>query len=342
MSSQKALFLLEEKGSFAVDTRNIPSLDQGEVLVKIQAAALNPVDWKIQKYGGLFKRYPAITGTDIAGDVVEVSKGVENLQVGDRVVFQGWFANDYSGFQQFTKVSAEIVAKIPKSLSYSQAASVPLGLATAAIGLFWTSTGAGLNPTVDQNVQFPGQYAVVIGGSSSVGQYAIQLLKFSGFSPIVTYASSRHADFLKSLGATHVIDRQTIAINDLPTEVKKITEKPVRAVYDAISLPETQEAGYATLAEDGDLILVLEPKIKNPVENKKIHYVFGNVQPEANRPFGRALYKNLGQFLEDGTIVPNRPEELPNGLAGIVDGLERLQNDKVSGTKLIALPQETP
>ncbi|KAJ8072780.1 hypothetical protein PM082_016339 [Marasmius tenuissimus] len=86
-------------------------------------------------------------------------------------LFQGFFANDYAGFQQFTKVPAEIVAKIPESISYSQAASVPLALATAAIGLYWTDKGAGLNPKLDKNVQFTGQPAVVVGGASSVGQY---------------------------------------------------------------------------------------------------------------------------------------------------------------------------
>ena len=132
---------------------------------------------------------------------------------------------------------------------------------------------------------------------------AIQLLKFSGFSPIITYASERHTDFLKSLGATHILDRKAVAIQDLPAEVKKITDAPVKVVYDAISLPDTQEASYNTLAEGGDLVIVLDSQIKNPVESKKIHHVFGNVQPQPNRPFGRALYKQLTQFLEDGTIV---------------------------------------
>ncbi|KAL0566503.1 hypothetical protein V5O48_015507 [Marasmius crinis-equi] len=242
---------------------------------------------------------------------------------------------------QFTKSPAEIAAKIPEFISYSQAASVPLGLTTAAAGLFWTKGGAGLNPTLDKSVQFTGQPAVVIGGASSVGQYAIQVLRFAGFSPIIAYASARHTDVLKNLGATHIIDRESVAINNLPAEVKKITDKPVRVVYDAISLPDTQEASYATLAEGGNLIVVLEPKVKAPVEEKRIHQIMGNVHPEYNRSFGRVLYANLTKYLDEETFVPNRVEELPDGLAGIPDGLERLKNDKVSGTKLIALPHKT-
>ncbi|KAL0059592.1 hypothetical protein AAF712_013643 [Marasmius tenuissimus] len=354
MSSQKALFLTEERGPFAVDTRDIQIPGVGEILVEIKAAALNPVDWKIQKTGSWVQNYPAVVGTDIAGDVAVLGEGVEGFSAGDRVsvswdcfqfigvliVFQGFFTNDYAGFQQFTKVPAEIVAKIPESISYSQAASVPLGLATAAIGLYWTSRGIGLNPNLDKNVQFSDQPAVVVGGASSVGQYAIQMLKFGGFSPIITYASGHHTDYLKSLGATHIIDRKSVAIQYLPTEVRKITTVSVKTVYDAISLPDTQEASYNTLAEGGNLVIVLNSQIKDPVESKKVHHVFGNVQPEFNRSFGRTLYKQLTQFLQDGT-VPNRVEELPNGLAGIPDGLKRLENDQVSGLKLIALPHET-
>ncbi|KAK1229507.1 hypothetical protein PQX77_007430 [Marasmius sp. AFHP31] len=340
MSSQKALFLTEAHGPFAVDTRDIQIPGVGEILVEIKAAALNPVDWKIQKTGSWVQNYPAVVGTDIAGDVAVLGEGVEGFNVGERVVFQGFFTNDYAGFQQFTKVPAEIVAKIPGSISYSQAASVPLGLATAAIGLYWTSRGIGLNPNLDRNVQFSGQPAIVVGGASSVGQYAIQMLKFGGFSSIITYASGHHTEFLKSLGATHIIDRKSVAIQDLPTEIKKITTVPVKTVYDAISLPDTQEASYNTLTEGGNLVIVLNSQIKNPVETKRVHHVFGNVQPEPNRPFGRTLYRHLTQFLQDGT-VPNRVEELPNGLAGIPDGLKRLENDQVSGLKLIALPHET-
>ncbi|KAK1230067.1 hypothetical protein PQX77_006883 [Marasmius sp. AFHP31] len=338
---QKALFLTEKHGDFVVNTRDIPAPAAGEILVQIKGAALNPVDWKIRDYGFLIEQYPTILGTDVAGDIAKVGEGVQNVKVGDRVVFQGYFENDLAGFQQFVKVPAEIVAKIPESLTYSQAASIPLGLATAALGLFWTASGAGLNPDLDENIQYSGKPAVVIGGATSVGQYAIQLLKFAGFSPIITYASGHHTEFLKTLGATDIIDRKSVAIQDLPTAVKKITNTPIRVVYDAVSQADTEEAGYATLAEGGDIVLVLPSQIKNPVESKKIHNVMGNVQPQPNRAFGRVLYSKLTKFLEDGTLVPNRVEDLPDGLAGIADGLDRLRKDQVSGLKLIALPHKT-
>ncbi|KAL0570054.1 hypothetical protein V5O48_011909 [Marasmius crinis-equi] len=344
MATQKALLLMTEKGSFALGTRAVPTVAKGELLVKVKAAALNPVDWKIQKEGRAFlKEYPLVLGMDIAGDVVEIGEGARGFQTGDRVLLQGWFDSDYAGFQQYAKVPADITAKIPDSMSYSQAASVPQAFATAAIGLFSTTSGASLNPNFDKSIQFEGQPAVVIGGATSVGQCVIQLLKFSGFSPIITYASAHHTDLLKGLGATHIIDRKSVLIKSLPVEVERVTKTSVKTIYDAVSSTETVEASYATLSEGGDLILVLPTaRVKSPVEGKKVHNVFGGVFTEATRPFGRVMYKKLEQFLEDGTVRPNRVEELPNGLAGITDGLERLRNNEVSGKKLVVLPQETP
>ncbi|KAL0570055.1 hypothetical protein V5O48_011910 [Marasmius crinis-equi] len=311
MATQKALFLMEPQGSFVIKTRDIPSVAKGELLVKVKAAALNPVDWKIQKRS-VIKSYPAILGLDIAGDVVEIGEGVEGFKPSDRSLL---------------RMVRERISGIPAIRESTgghrcQAASVPLGFATAAVGLFWTSRGAGLNPTLDGRVQFTGQPAVVIGGATSVGQYAIQLLKFAGFSPIVTYASIHHTEFLKSLGATHVLDRKTIAIDEVPAEVKKITDEPVKIIYDAKKrvTPHSQT---------------------DPVESKPIHNTSGDLHVESARPFGRVLSKNLTQFLEDGTIKPNSVEELPNGLVGIPDGLQRLRNNQVSGKKLVALPQET-
>ena len=83
--TQKALFLDAKFGNFSVDTAPIPKPGSGEILVKIKTAALNPVDWKVQKYDFPVEKYPAILGTDIAGDVEEVGEGVTEFQKGDRV-----------------------------------------------------------------------------------------------------------------------------------------------------------------------------------------------------------------------------------------------------------------
>jgi NADPH:quinone reductase-like Zn-dependent oxidoreductase len=85
MSQQKALFLEKKQGNFVVGTLEVPKPQSSELVVKIQAAALNPVDWKIQATGYFVQKYPAILGTDIAGEVEEVGQGVQGFAKGDRV-----------------------------------------------------------------------------------------------------------------------------------------------------------------------------------------------------------------------------------------------------------------
>ena len=83
--TQKALLLDAKFGKFVVNTIPVPKPGPGEILVKVKAAALNPVDWKVQKYGIFVEKYPAILGTDVAGDVEELGEGVTDFKKGDRV-----------------------------------------------------------------------------------------------------------------------------------------------------------------------------------------------------------------------------------------------------------------
>lgn len=84
--TQKALLLKTAKSSFALETTNTPTPGPGEILVKVQATSLNPIDWKIQKYSLIVKDYPAVLGVDAAGDVEELGEGVTGVSVGDRVL----------------------------------------------------------------------------------------------------------------------------------------------------------------------------------------------------------------------------------------------------------------
>jgi len=313
--------------------------------VKVIATALNGLDWKVRKYGFPFvTEYPAVMGLESAGVVEEVGEGVNTFVKGDRVVHQGTLNNTNATFQQFTIVPAEIAAKIPSNITFEQAASVPVGLATAALGLYGDRAPGGpvkYAAPWDENGKgkYVGKPIVLFGGSSSIGQYVIQLAKQSGFSPIIVTASAHNAPHLKALGATDVLDRNA----DVVAEVEKITGgTPVEIVFDAISIKSTQEPAWEILAPGGLLILTLGAEVdKEKYKNKYIMESNGNVHLPFNRAFGKIMYRKLTQLLEDGSIQPNRIELVPNGLQGIVDGLRRIENNEVSGVKLIAHPQET-
>lgn len=84
-AQQKALVLTAKQGPFAVQIIDVPKPASGELLIKIQATALNPVDWKIQAYGIFIEKFPAVIGSDIAGTVEELGEGVTGFAKGDRV-----------------------------------------------------------------------------------------------------------------------------------------------------------------------------------------------------------------------------------------------------------------
>ena len=135
----------------------------------------------------------------------------------------------------------------------------------------------------------------------------IQIARLSGFSPIITTASLHNAEFLKSLGATHVLDR-TLPASSIIAEVQKIAGgKPVEYAYDAISLPDTQPLAYDVVAPGGTLIIVLNEAIpaekKKEGDNKRVVHAFGTVHTPENRAVGVEFYNRLSEWLRTGIIV---------------------------------------
>lgn len=339
--SQKALLLPEKQAAFKVGEWPLTKPGPGEVLVKIHAAGLNPADWKIQKYGVVVEKFPATSGMDGAGVVEELGEGVTVLKKGDRVLVAGGFFPMHGTFQEYMPIVADLACKIPDSMSFDDAASVPVGFATAAVGFYNPNEkqGAGLPlPWESTAAKHHGHSILVIGGSSSVGQYAIQLAKLSGFSPIITTASLHNTEHLKSLGATHIINRKA----DIVAEAKKLFSEAPKLIYDTIASEETETQALQILAPGGTLLSV-NPRPRetpNPYQgDKKTFGVFGSFF--VHRELGLSLYSKLTGLLESGKIKPNRIEILPGGLSGIPEGLERMAQNKVSGVKLIVRPQET-
>ncbi|KAG6811821.1 hypothetical protein H0H92_005680 [Tricholoma furcatifolium] len=143
--------------------------------------------------------FPLVLGSDVAGVVEKLGDGV-------------------SGFA--------LTTKIPSRLSYEEAATIPATITPGFLGLFLPQPyGVGLVPPLEVSARgkYAGKPLVVLGGSTNVGQNVLQLAKLSGFSPIVTTASLSNAKYLKSLGATHVIDR-TIATSVQAEEIHSYTD----------------------------------------------------------------------------------------------------------------------
>ncbi|CDO74510.1 hypothetical protein BN946_scf184979.g65 [Trametes cinnabarina] len=348
-TQQKALFLQTKHGEFAVGTRPVPRPRAGQLLVRNEATALNPVDWKVQAYGIYIEKYPTVLGYEAAGVVEAVGEGVTAFKRGDRILYEGKSLSDdddLATFQQYTLVSTDFAAKVslPDSLTFEQGATIPLALTTGAVGLYHQKEGPVFTPpwVVGGRGKYAGTPIVVIGGASTVGSLAIQLARLSGFSPIITTASLKNTALLKGFGATHVLDRNLSAAA-LREEVAKIAGGPVLTVFDAIALPETQNAAFELLAPGGKLLLALPPSLDEAkakdAQGRTAFHVFGPIQYPHNEEFGKRLFAEVTALLAAGDIKPLRVELVPGGLGGIVAGLDKLRNDQALG---LLMPVELP
>ncbi|KAF5324284.1 hypothetical protein D9619_011084 [Psilocybe cf. subviscida] len=343
-TTQKALYLPQKFGDYTIGDIPVPKPGKGEVLLKVVATSLNPVDWKIKKYGIFLENFPAILGTDLAGVVEEVGEGVTEWKHGDKVFIQGQWINDFASFQQYALAIGSTLARIPDNTSFEQAATLPVALSAAYTGLYQKAPdGAGITPPTSPATEgiYKGTPLVVLGGASSVGQAVIQLAKISGFSPIITTASLSNKAYLESLGATHVLDRKASAA-ELKVQLAGITPAPISYVFDSISIEATQAVGLELVATGGQLVTVLPPTVK-AVEGKEIRPILGLLRTPNQVDLLETLYHDLiSGWLAKGVFKMNAVEVLPNGLNGVIDGLNRMERDEISRLKLVARPQETP
>ncbi|KAF8643159.1 hypothetical protein AX16_009202 [Volvariella volvacea WC 439] len=336
-TTQKALFVDAPHGNLVIADREVDTPAAGELLVKVRSTALNPVDWKIQKWGWFVNEYPAVLGTDVAGDVVKVGEGVTKFKVGDKVFFQGSFINRYATFQQYVLADQAVTAKIPENATYDDVSTLMVAFNAAYLSFYHDLGLTAPTPTHGGAGKYSGIPFVIIGGASSVGQYAIQLAKLSGFSPIITYASTKHEALLKSLGATHIIDRTVVPIFSFPSAVRAITgSNPIPWVFDAISGADTQQAGYDTVDDGGKLGVVLPKVLTEKGESgKRVYHVLGTRNNPPSRHLVEDVYLFLEEWIRNGALKPNQYEVVPGGLEGIESGLNRLEAGQVSGVKLV-------
>lgn len=352
-SSHKAAVVPEAGAQHKVVDRSLAALADDEIAVKVNATAINPVDWKIRDYRVFISNFPAVLGSDAAGEVVAVGSSVTSHNVGERVFFQGIIGNyDSSTFQQYVKIPASLAAKTPKKVSDEQAATFWVAGMAVATGLYHNS-GLSLAAPWDKDGDKvgKGKTAIILGGSSSVGQYAIQFAKLSGFDHILTSSSASHFDHLKSLGATEVLDRsKATSASDFVSIIASNSE--ATWVYDSISSPSTQLLAVEILQalHGGKVITVMPPDEKavaqSEAENKpkvQVTNILGLGSSPAYRYVSEPLANNLGGedgYVATGKITLNRPQVVEGGLESVEKAL-KANKEGVSGVKVVIRPNES-
>ncbi|KAF1979057.1 GroES-like protein [Bimuria novae-zelandiae CBS 107.79] len=348
-ASHRAAFVHGKGEAPKISERTLGEVKPDQVAIKILATAINPVDWKLRDYGLFIVPgwdYPAIFGSDGAGTVAALGSEVKDFEIGERVFFQSGYGNpEVSTFQEYIKLPAAVVAKTPSSLSDEEAAGVVVATMAGATG-FYDVTGRGLIAPWSEggNAVGKGKAVVILGGASSVGQYAVQLARLSGFEKIVTNASKAHHEWLKELGAHVVLDRHAASSKDF---VDALEGYPLEFVFDSISVPQTQKVGVEVLQKTGTkgskvvTVGMVDEEAKKMGEEGEtkvdVNFIMGIALGPKSRGLITALTTNLGGedgWIAQGLFKSNKVEVIEGGLEKLQEGMERNKGG-VSGAKVI-------
>lgn len=187
-----------------------PEPQANEVLVRIYAAGVNPIDWKIRAgylKDFISKPFPYVPGADLAGVVEKVGAGVTAFQPGQEVFGQ----SPQGSYTEYALAPVDKLALKPKTLSFEEAAAIPIGATTAWQGLF------------DNGSLQAGQRVLILGGAGGVGLFAVQLARWKG-AHVISTTSTGNVDFVRSLGAETVIDYTQTRVEDAVHDVDLVLD----------------------------------------------------------------------------------------------------------------------
>lgn len=256
----------------------IPQPAAGELLIRVHAAGVNPVDWKVRE--GYLKdllpySLPFIPGWDVSGTIEAAGSGVTRFQKGDEVYSRPDIARD-GAYATYIVVRESEVALKPRSVDHVHAAAIPLAALTAWQALF---DAAGLSA---------GQKVLIHAAAGGVGSFAVQLAKWKGAHVIGT-ASQRNQSMLRELGVDEPIDYQNTHFDDVVHDVN--------AVLDTVG-GDTQHRSWRVLKKGGILVSILSPPSEEEAakHGARTGYVF--VQPNS------AQLTEIAKLVDAGKVKP--------------------------------------
>ncbi len=238
----KAIVLDSYGGPDVLDLRDVeqPAPGPGEVLVRVHATSVNPVDTKIRERGGRYGlEPPLILGYDVSGVIETIGDGVDELEVGDEVFYTPEL-NAHGAYAEYHVADASLVAFKPESLSHEEAAAIPLAACTAWQALI---DRAGLQATE----------TVLIHGGGGVGHFAVQIA-FAAGAQVVVVGSAEMEDDLLDLGADEFVDYEEGGFEEAVDEISGGLGADV--VFDTVG-GSTLVESIPALAEYGRLVTIV-------------------------------------------------------------------------------------
>ncbi|ERF76390.1 hypothetical protein EPUS_06948 [Endocarpon pusillum Z07020] len=355
----------------ALEIMQLPTMApaNAEVRVRVEWTASTPLDLH-QADGGLLVHHPQVLGDGVAGTVVEVGEGVERLAVGDKSLTISksskvfgfvWRAQKEKAHQVYTTAPENLFGKIPKGISPEAAVTLPNNFVTAyhtivtdlQLPLPWPHPD-------DHQPEHANTPILIWGGSSSVGQYTLQVLKYFGYGNLLTTASEKHHDLLKSFGATRCFDYRNsnvpkLILDSIPDT--KDGKAKVPFILDCIGSKDGSVAPLAQIAEKGTKVAILLPIIiRDATENGPAPEYTFDVQGSADWADGVEVVGVRTHFYADnsfhaehlqpsimpamlgqGIVKPNRHRIIEGAtmLERAQRALDALRRKEVSGERLV-------
>ncbi len=313
-SKMKAVVMHAYGGPEVLKLEDVPRPDpkDDEILIKVVAASINPVDVGIRK-GYLAElvgnKFPLVPGMDAAGTVQKTGSKIAKFKRGDPV-FAFFTLTGEGGYAEYVVAKENEVAAKPSTVSYAQAAAVGAAGSTA-----WEAL-------VDEAKLSAGQTVLIHGGAGGVGHLAIQIAKARGAKVIAT-GSTAHQDFLKQQGADVVIDYTKTKFEDVARDVDVVLDSVGR---------DTLERSYGVVKKGGIIVTIADDVNQAALDSHGIRGVALRCTPQAN------VLEELAKLMEAKKITPVVSQTFP--LTDVVKAQEQIATRHTRGKIVLNVADE--
>ncbi|MDR2871779.1 MAG: zinc-binding alcohol dehydrogenase family protein [Xanthomonadaceae bacterium] len=326
---------IDDPGSL-FDTELSPPENPGEhdLLIRVEAVSVNPVDTKIRAPKPQEEPVPRVLGYDAAGTVEAVGNRVTLFQPGDKVYYAGDITRPGSN-AEYQLVDERIVGRKPETLDFAQAAALPLTAITA-----WELLFTRMPYRFEQG--WRSQHLLIIGAAGGVGSIAIQLARLAGFTVIATASRPQTVEWVKSLGAHHVINHR----QPLAAQLKALDIEHVQAVINLADTDAYWSVIGDIIAPEGHVGLIVEPRtplhIGDPYKAKciGIHWEFMFARPRfrtADMIEQHHLLNRAAELVDAGKLRTTLREILgPINAANLREAHRCLETGSVIGKLVLA------
>ncbi|KUJ09892.1 alcohol dehydrogenase GroES-like domain-containing protein [Mollisia scopiformis] len=340
----KAIISAGPVGYRFVEDFDIPTPRPRSILVRVHAVALNPRDGKMVDIG---TATGSLAGCDSSGTVVTVGEGVTRFKEGDRILAVTFGSNTSDktkgAFSEFAFADEDFSCHVPERLTFVQACSIGLSVATAGLGLF---QAPGLMLSMEHG---SGETVLISGGATATGTMATQLLKVAGYHVIVT-CSPVNNDLCKSYGASACFDYHSPTCG---ADIRVHTNNSLRYVLDCVTDTPTMKMCYESIGSSGGSYIALEPiavDVKYTRRDVRAGWfltdaiagdgiqmsgTYGRPPTPEYRQYGKELFALVERWLQEGSIVLHPIEVLDGGLRNLPGAIADMKLGKVHAKKLV-------